>query len=177
MNQSRSNLALLRQIAGGLIWALFFIFAPMEVLVLGTLVWIPLLIWRERVRAARYGFWLGGIARLGIVIVIIAIAAFAPTRREDGRVGPLPSTDVTLGELATAGVIYPPFDRQHDSIRVLLPFAKPTRREVIEAITQQTGFKASIFHCGNGATVLFGSGVGRIRVADNKNQELPNSKR
>jgi hypothetical protein len=166
MSQSHPNQALQRQSAGGLLWALFFVLAPMEVLVFGALVWIPLLIWRERVRAARYGFWPGMVARLGIVAVAIAIAVIAPTKHEDGRVGPLLRTDLTLGEMAAAGVINPPFDRQHDSVRVSLPSVKPTRREVIQAITQQTGFRASIFHCGNGATILFGGGGGRIRVAD-----------
>ena len=166
MNQPDHSQALLKQLAGGLIWALFFILAPLEILVLGALVWIPLLIWRERVRATRYRFWPGLVARLGIVTFTITIAAIAPTKHEDGRVGPLPHANLTLGELAAASVIYPPFDRQHDSIRVALPSTKPTRREVMQAITQQTRFKASIFHCGNGATILFGGGGGRIMISE-----------
>src|SRR4051812_5473163 len=110
MNQSRSKQAMLRQTAGGLIWALFFILAPMEVLILGALVWVPLLVWRERVRAVRYGFGLGLVARLGIVVAVFILAVHAPTKQEDGRVGPLTHDKISLGELAAAGVIYAPFD-------------------------------------------------------------------
>jgi hypothetical protein len=166
MSDSRTNKQLLRQVAGALLWAVFFILAPTEVLLFGALVWIPLLIWCERRRALRYAFWPGIAARLGIVAIAIGTAALAPTQHEDGRVGPLPHMDISLGDLAVADVIYRLFDRAHDAIRVQLPSATPTRREVMRAITEQTGLRASVFHCGNGATVLFGSGVGRIRVAE-----------
>ncbi|MEI8291954.1 MAG: hypothetical protein WCH99_20990 [Verrucomicrobiota bacterium] len=173
MKHSCTTQALLKQIGGGLIWALFFILTPAEVLVLGAVVWIPVLIWRERVRAAHYGFWLGMAARLAVVFAAIVIASQMPTKHEDGRVGPLPRNNATLGELAAAGIIYPLYDHQHDPVRVVLPSATPTRREVMQAITQQTGFKVSILHCGNGATVLFGSGGGRIMVDDREKNEQP----
>jgi len=170
MSYPRATQQLLRQVAGALPWGVFFILAPTEILFLGALGWIPLLIWRERVRASRYGFFPGALTRLGVVVVIITAAALLPTKHEDGRVGPLARQDVSLGELNTAGVIYPLFDHRHDLIRVALPSTTPTRREVMQAITKQTGFTASIFHCGNGATVLFGSGGGRVMV-DDKNEQ------
>lgn len=157
---------MLKQGVGGLIWALFIVLSPMEVLVIGAVVWVPLLIWRERVRAARHGFWPGLVTRLGVVLAVVVVALLAPTKHEDGRVGPLPRSEVNLGELAAAGVIYPHSDRQHDSVRVSLPSVTPTRQEVMTCISEQTGFKPSIFHCGNGATILFGSGGGRIRIQD-----------
>jgi hypothetical protein len=166
MSDPRASQQLLRQVAGALLWTAFFILSPTEVLVLGALVWIPLLIWRERVRALRYGFLPGAVARLSVIAVAIITAGLLPTKHEDGRVGPLPRVDISLGELAAVGVIYPLFDQRHDGIRVVLPSTTPTRREVMQAITRQTGFRASIFHCGNGATVLFGSGGGRIRVSE-----------
>lgn len=161
---------LLRQVAGALPWGGFFILAPADVLFYGALVWIPLLVWRERVRATRHNFGPGGVARLCVVAAITIIAALLPIKHEDGRVGPLLRRESSLGELAVAGVIYPVADRQYDGVRVMLPSTTPTRREVIQAITQQTGFRASIFHCGNGATVLFGSGGGRIRVSASHNR-------
>jgi hypothetical protein len=130
-------------------------------------VWIPLLIWCERVRAARYGFFPGVICRFGVAAAVILTAVHLPTKHEDGRVGPLSQTTISLGELVSAGVIYPLFDQRHDLLHVVLPSVRPTRREVMQGVREQTGFRASIFHCGNGATVLFGSGGGRIKVADN----------
>lgn len=63
-------------------------------------------------------------------------------------------------------IIHPLFDQAHESLSVQLPSRDPTRREVIRAISDQTGFRASIFHCGNGATVVFGGGMSRISVRD-----------
>src|SRR4051794_29985317 len=166
MSDKRSNQQLPRQMAGGVLWGLFFILAPAEILVLGAVAWLPVLIWRERVRAVRYGFLPGIVAWLGVVMIVVTVAALAPTKHEDRRVGPLARTDTTLGELEGAGVIYALSNPQHEALHVRLPSTTPTRREVMQAIAQQTGFRASIFHCGNGATILFGSGGGRIRVAN-----------
>jgi hypothetical protein len=63
MNKVRSNWPMLKQAGGGLLWALFLIFAPFEVLFFGALIWIPFFIWRERVRATRYGYWPGAALR------------------------------------------------------------------------------------------------------------------
>jgi hypothetical protein len=164
MNRTHFKYPSFRQTAGGLGWAIFFILAPMEVLLLGAIVWLPLLVWRERVRANRHGFLPGALCRFGIVAVVVITAVLLPTKHEDQRIGPLPHPDLTLGELTATGAIDPVFNQQHEVVRVSLPSRTPTRREVINAIQQQTGLKASIFHCGSGATILFGGGVGRIRV-------------
>jgi hypothetical protein len=103
----------------------------------------------------------------------VVLAAKAPLKSEDKRVAPLPRVEITLGELVEAGVIYDLFDPNHKTRNVRLRSLTPTRREVMEAIGEQTGFRASIFHCGNGATILFGSGGGRIRVADRSTNEPP----
>lgn len=155
---------------------MFFVLVPMEVLFLGALVWIPLLIWRERVRASRYGFLPGAIARFCVVAALISTASLLPTKHEDGRVGPLPRPESSFGELVAAGVIYPLFDDQHDDMRFTLPSTTPTRREVMHAITQQTGFRTSVGRCGSGATVLFGSGGGRIKISksqDRRREVMP----
>jgi hypothetical protein len=100
------------------------------------------------------------------MVAAVVLATKAPLKSEDKRVAPLPRVEMTLGELAEAGVIYDLFDTKHKSRNVRLRSLTPTRREVMEAIGEQTGFRASIFHCGNGATILFGSGGGRILVSD-----------
>jgi hypothetical protein len=72
-----------------------------------------------------------------------------------------------------AGVIHDLFNPQHETLGVRLGSLTSTRREVIKAIAEQIGFKTSIFHCGNGATILFGSGVGPIMVSDSLTDEPP----
>ena len=166
MKDRPKNNPLLRHVVGSLLGAVFFVIAPFEVLSLGAVVWIPLLIWRERLRAARYGWNPGLAARTGVVALVFTTALLLPTKLEDGRVGPFPRNELSLGQLAVAGVIYPLATRSDGDIRVTLPSSSPTRREVMKAIAEQTAFSASIFHCGNGSTVLFGSAQGRIKVRE-----------
>ena len=169
MNEAQNKWKLLKQAGGGLLWALFIILAPLEALFMG----IPVFIWREKLRASRYGFWPGAAFRYAIIVGLVVFAVNAPLKSEDKRVGPLPSTQVTLGELVETGVIYELYDLHHKTLGVRLGSLRPTRREVIKAIAEQTGFRTSIFHCGNGATLLFGSGVGRIRVHEGPTNEPP----
>lgn len=172
MKNSLDVKQLLRQAAGALPWSVFMILTPFEILIPTAIGWIPLLFWRERVRSSQYGFFLGTVARFSVVLSLITIATFLPTKAEDVRIGPFSRRDVSLGELAAAGVIFRLVDQQNDGIRVMLPSTTPTRREVMQAITQSTGFEASIFFpCGNGFTVLFGNIGSRIRV--NESHELP----
>ena len=157
---------LFQQTAGALFWGLFIILTPIAIVLLGALVWIPIFVWRERVRARRYGFWPGALCRYSFIALLVVLAAIAPLKFEDKKVGPLQSTDMTLSELVAAGVIYPLRYQEHEKVRVSLPSPSPSRREVIAAITQQTAFKADVYHCGNVANILFGGGGGRIRVAE-----------
>ena len=175
MTQAATKKNLLPQVAGAAVWAVFFIFAPfIEFIVLGAILWLPFFIWCERRRTARYGFLPGAARRFGIIVLSVTLAALAPTKHEDGRVGPLQSTSVTLAELVAARVIYPLSDSQFDGLHVTVPSLTPTRRQVMRAISEQTGLRASIFHCGNAATVLFGSGGGLIRVSGETTQPRPN---
>jgi hypothetical protein len=97
---------LLGQIFGTLVWGAFFVLTPWEVLFIGSIVWLPLLIYYGRVQARRNVAWSGLLVQAGIVIAIIIAAAKAPTKYEDHRVGPLRNTVVSLGELAAANIIY-----------------------------------------------------------------------
>lgn len=157
---------LVRQAAGGLLWSVFFVLSPGDVLVLGSPAWLALLIWRERRRSVRYGFWPGAACRFAVFVFVVAVAAAAPTKFEDKRVSPFPRTDVTLGELVEAGVIYPLVRRENESLQVTLPSSLPRRRQLMAAITEQTGFRTCVYHCAHVASVLFGGGGGRITVSD-----------
>ncbi len=174
MIERPSDWNLIKQLLGGMLWGVFFIIAPViEIVILGAILWMPLFIWRERRRSARYGLYPGGVFRIGVIVLAIAIATVAPTKHEDRRVGPFPQTTLTLAQLVSTEVIYPLSDPQYELSQVTLPSLLPTRREVMRAISEQTGLRASILHCGNGATILFGSGGGRIRVNEIPEQRPP----
>jgi len=166
MSRVQPNQALLRQTAGALAWAAFFILAPFEVLLLGAVVWLPLFVWREKVRSKSYGFLSGALCRYTLIAVVVAGAAAAPTKSEDKKISPLSGTTVTLGQLAATGIIYPLRFTTNEQVQISLPSVTPSRREVMNAISQHGQFKAGTFRCGNGATILFGSSVGRIRVVE-----------
>jgi hypothetical protein len=156
---------LLRQVAGALVWGAFFILAPIEVLVGGAIVWLPLLAWRELRRAHRYGFLPGGAIRGAVVAAIVVTAAYLPVKSWDARLGPFPQAQVTLGELAAARVILPLRDPALEKVPVSLPSTTPTRREVRQAISQRKDLRIGYLQCGNGATILFGASLSPIRVS------------
>ena len=166
MNEKSANRALLRQLSGALAWAIFIVLAPFEGLLLGAVVWIPIFVWREFVRAKRYGYMSGALYRYTLITFVVAFAAVAPTKLEDKKVGPFPVQVVSLGQLASSGIIYPLRNPSNEVVPISLPSLTPSRREVMNAISQQTQLKVSTFRCGNGATILFGSSGGRIRVVE-----------
>jgi hypothetical protein len=151
-------------IIGGLAWGAFFVLTPMELLLLGVLVWIPLLLWTEHRWANRHGFLPGAILRFGATVAVILCAIFAPTKYEDQRIGPLFQPTVSLGELERLGVIYELSSPNLRAQTVSFASLSPTRREVMKEISRKTDVRAFALRCGNGATLLFGNGGGRILV-------------
>jgi hypothetical protein len=162
----RPKQQLWKQSLGAILWGLFFILAPLDILLVGALLWFPALIWLERLRTRRYGFWPGALCRFAVVLTIIVIGARAPSKREDSHLGPFPTTHITLAELERSHIIALEPNLNRDAQAIKLPTTNPTCREVMQAITQQTGLRTSIFHCGNGSTILFGGAVGPIRVSE-----------
>jgi hypothetical protein len=155
----RRRRKLLRQAAGGAVWGVFFSVAPIiEILFVCAPAWIGILVWREVVRSRRYGFWPGAGVRLAVVGGIVALAAWLPFKYEDRLVKPLSKAEYTLGELSEAGpgirIYYPP---GMDNQVVRVPREPVSIRKFIRSIEIQTGLRARIGHCGNGATLLWGA--------------------
>lgn len=168
MTASPATRYLVRQTAGAIPWAAFFILAPfLEFVFLGAVLWLPLLIWRERRRAQRYGFLPGALCRAAVVAVIVTTAILAPTGPNERLIRGLPSPTVTLGELDAAGVvILSSYDKYLDPVTLTLPAAERTRPQLVQAITEQTGLRARMMGCGVGATLLFGARRAPIFVYD-----------
>jgi hypothetical protein len=151
-------------IIGGLAWGVFFILTPLDLLILGALVWIPLLVWTEYRWTARHGVRSGAGLRFVAALAVILCAIFAPTKYDDQRIGPLFQPTTTLGNLERLGVIYQLSNPDLRTQAISFASLSPTRREVMQEISRQTDLRASVFRCGNGATLLFGNSGGRIHV-------------
>jgi hypothetical protein len=154
---------LAKQSAGAVAWGLFLAAAPFELVVGGCIVWVPLLVWRERVRSREYGFLPGGIARLAITAFIIIAAANAP-KHLDRVVGPLRFESISLSELCQQ------LRREHEipvaavddgafeKIFLFATTARMSRREVVAELAKTTNREQHFAGCANGSSFL--SGVG-----------------
>ena len=154
------------QAFGALAWGTFFILMPLEFLLIGIIIWIPLLIYRERIRENQFGFFPGFLIRAGVVAAVIIAAALVPTKPEDRRVGPLSKTKVSLADLAAADIVLL-IDVRYESVQLLLPSTTPTLREITQAILQQTKVNARCTYCGNGSNILLGGFGGCIIAGEN----------
>ena len=108
---------------------------------------------------------LGGyIPTLGIALSVMIGAGFLPTKRIDRPVGEFPGKIITMGELVRQDVAYELSNPAWQSIGIALPTTHPSRSQTLDAINDQTQLRASVYRCGNGSTVVWGSSVGRIRI-------------
>jgi hypothetical protein len=152
------------QAFGAVIWGLFFSVAPIfEGLILGAIIWIPLLIWREKVRARMYGFSAGFFVRLAIIAAMVAGAICLPTKHEDRLIiTGLPGNRVTLGELKQHTRLT--CERDQESVGITLSSNEPNLREIIGAIESQTRLRCDVTRCGNSASFLAGASIIAVKI-------------
>lgn len=145
------------QASGAILWGVFFSIMPIvEVLVMGAVLWSPLLVWREFARSKKHGFLPGFVFRAAVIAAIVTAAVLAPVKFEDQFiVKGLPGKTVRLEELSRGMPISVP--DSHKDARIVLPSDRPTHRQAIAAIRQQTGLNYRTCRCGTGATVLWGT--------------------
>ena len=158
--------ALAPQLFGAAGWAYFFAAVPTAELVAWALYWVPVLAFLEWRRVRRYRFLPGAPVRLIVTLVLIAIAARAPTKWLDRRVGPFLQTRMTLGGLeATAGGGYLLTIPDVAKARIIdVPRKAVSIRELVRLIEDQTALRHDIGWCGTGASVLYGAHpIGPIR--------------
>ncbi|MEN9678204.1 MAG: hypothetical protein RIS76_4100 [Verrucomicrobiota bacterium] len=136
---------------------------PLELVILGVplALGIGLLFCLAPSRRYRLG---GYIPTLGIALSVMIGAGFLPTKRLDRPVGEFPNKNVTMGELVRREVAYELSNPAGQSTSISLPTIHPSQRQILDAINQQTQLRASVFRCGNGSTLVWGSSIGRIRI-------------
>lgn len=93
---------------------------------------------------------------------VMAIATALPTKYEDKQIGPLKSPKLTVAELVEAGLAYEPREPAWASESIQLDSLTPRRRDLIQAINDQTSLRARYFGCGNGDTCWAGAKGGRL---------------
>ena len=117
--------------------------APWEILMIGlpvAFVWILL---RGRKR------WVTYLA----AAAMIALALMAPKQVNRMRLGPFPTTTVSLQDLGVCSHSCP---GGAESVMVTLPSREPSIREVVETINAQTVYECKWAMCGTGASLLSG---------------------
>jgi hypothetical protein len=149
------------QIMASLLWGLFFILAPFEVLLFGCLLWVPILIISEKRWIQKCGFSKSFFIRNGIIALIISVAVVLPVKNLDRHIGVIQHNSITLKELAERKVFIC-MERQSDLLEktvVTFSNANPTRRDVVKAIREQTPYKVRLLSCPNGCSLLLGSHI------------------
>jgi hypothetical protein len=113
-------------------------------------------------------------AGLAIAIVVSVIAVVATARPDplEKRPASLPSNNVTVAELVQKGAVQEPAETDWGKTQLSLPSTQPTVREIMQAINDQTAFKASVFRCGTGATVWQDAWIGRISIRPKQSEPL-----
>lgn len=95
--------------------------------------------------------------RAVVVSIVVATAVWAPTKDSDlFVVNGVTAGTMTLEELSKKTPMIVPQDRL--GMKVALPSNRPTIRQVMKAVQQQTGMDCTIMgKCGVGSTILWGT--------------------
>jgi hypothetical protein len=155
-------LSFIWQCGGAVLWGIFFSVAPLVLVVGSSIVWLPILIWRETVRSRQHAFWPGLLARFAIVTVIVAGAIRTP-KYDDELVGPIAFKDISLRNLCQKlneeyGVRVRTFEDSADALTLSFSTTKPmSRRAVVEVLAKQVDYTSSFAGCGTDATLLTGT--------------------
>jgi hypothetical protein len=146
-------------------FGLFLAASAFELVLLSSLLWLPLVIWRERHRAAYFGLMPGAAFRFGIVLIVLGAAILAPVKYDDYPIPPVKYVNVPLAEVCDDLRDQRFSVRAHadDYDQVYTPITFVTTRplspkQFAEALSNASGWQIRRFRtCGNGSSILFGS--------------------
>lgn len=146
-------------------FGLFLAAGAFELVLLSSLIWLPLVIWRERYRAAYFGLMPGAAFRLGIVLVVLGAAILAPVKYDDVPIPPVKYVNVLLAEVCDdlRDQRFSVRAYSDDYAQVYTPITFVTTRplspnQFAQALSNASGWQIRRFRtCGNGSSILFGS--------------------
>ena len=159
---------LFRHVLGGAAWAGLFSVTYWELWVLV----IAGMIGAEFLRCRHFPFLPGFIARLSVGIIVLFLASSAPLKDEDTvRFTGLPTSPATLAALSSQGVkrgdylfLMLSVPDEYKNTLVRFSSSELTLGQLVVELEAQTGLSASISRCDSGASILFGSATGTIRL-------------
>lgn len=95
-------------------------------------------------------------------LLIIAVVISLPKPWQTRRFGPFKATTVTFADLAASrAIVSAP---EQGGTTIMLPNTNPTKLEIINAITNQTPYRARIRLCFDGSCLLSGPFAGPISI-------------
>ncbi len=149
------------RIAIGVVFGVVIIVLPFELFLLGFVVWGPLLFYfafKDGIRRS--------VSVLGPFSVVVAIGILVPSREKWERFGPFETKEVTLAQLGNARAVFVPPGHEED--RIVLPSKNPNRAEIWSAVTNQTQWQGSEYHCASGSCMILGPSVSPIILKERK---------
>lgn len=110
--------------------------------------------------------WVDFAPTCGIAIAMMIAAASLSAKPFSHPVDSFPGTSVTFEDLFRRDLAYdcPRWESNWRSTRFVLPTVRPSRTQIVDAINQQTQFRARIYRCGMGESLLGGSRFRRISL-------------
>jgi hypothetical protein len=167
-----------KDIAGALGWTALLCLAPADLLIVGSVVFIPLYIACEVKRAKAVAFWPGFACRAVIVVGTFATASWFNPKFEERLVSPPAQTELTLAayrDLLREQRIPFLIPETHHKVRLRVPPGPQRVADVIRLVEQQAGLEGRIRRCMSGRPLPTGPHCAvRFRPADSApNRPLP----
>lgn len=159
---------------GVLVAALWIASSGSEMLVLSAIVWVPALLANEWRIAREYRNPAMHACRLGLLPVLLLLAAAAPLKPLDRRVGPFAKPSMTLGELADTLHVQGVRLRVHEieARTVTVPRGRCRLAALIDHLNSQHGIEARATYCGfGGPSLLTGIHLRYVRVCPRREGE------
>jgi len=102
-----------------------------------------------------------GLASVAFVSVIFTVAV-TKTDALDKRPASFSTNTVTVADLVQHGIAHQPTEAEWTKTQIRLPSKEPTIREIMQAVNDQAPFRAKVWRCGTGASILRGAWVSKI---------------
>jgi hypothetical protein len=142
-----------KDIAGALGWTALLCLAPADLLLVGSVVFIPLYISCEVKRAKAVAFWPGFACRAAVIVGTFVTASSFNPKFEERLVNPPAQTELTLAayrDLLRDQHIHFLIPESHSKVRLQVPAETKRVADVIRLVEQQAGLQSRIRRCMSG---------------------------
>lgn len=148
-----------KDIAGALGWTALLCLAPADLLLVGSLVFIPLFIACEVKRAKAVAFWPGFICRVAIIVGTFTTASWFNPKFEERLVQPSARTEMTLAaysDLLRDQHVLLLIPETHRGVLLRVSTEPQRVIDVIRLVERQAGLQSRIRRCPSGRPLPVG---------------------